>query len=270
VTRKRLDLELVRRGLVATRREAEELVRAGRVIVAGRPASKTQTLVAPSEPLAVEGEGGAYVSRGGDKISAALDRFGVDPSGRLCLDAGSSTGGFIDVLLARGATRVVAVDVGYGQLAWKLRTDDRVVVMERRNIRDIRLHDLPYAPDLLTADLSFLALAGVVPGLVGLAARAADLILLVKPQFEAGRDQVEHGGVVRDPGVWRSTLESVAESSRRAGAAPLSAMASPLLGPAGNVEFFLHARVGAEPATADLDAAVREGEALRPVQGGAS
>ena len=270
MTRQRLDLELVRRGLVANRREAEELVRAGRVIVAGRPALKVETLVAAAEPVAVEGEGGAFVSRGGDKLSAALDRFGVEPSGRLCLDAGSSTGGFTDVLLGGGAARVVAVDVGYGQLAWKLRTDDRVVVMERRNIRDLRPGDLPYAPELLTADLSFISLASVVPDLVSLAAPAADLVLLVKPQFEAPRSGVDRGGVVHDPTVWRSALESVAESSRRAGAPILSAMASPLPGPAGNVEFFLHGRVGAEPANVDLDAALIEGERLRPVKGEAS
>ena len=270
MNRKRLDLELVGRGLVATRRDAQELIHAGRVIVAGRPAVRPETLVAPSEPVAIEGEGGAYVSRGGDKISAALDRFGVDPRGRLCLDAGSSTGGFTDVLLARGASSVVAVDVGYGQLAWKLRTDDRVVVMERRNIRDVRPDDLPYAPDLLTADLSFISLALVAPQLVALAARGADLVLLVKPQFEARRGEVGQGGVVRDPGVWRSSLESVAESSRNAGATPLSAMASPLLGPAGNVEFFLHARVGADPSPVDLDRAMREAEAVRRLQGEAS
>jgi 23S rRNA (cytidine1920-2'-O)/16S rRNA (cytidine1409-2'-O)-methyltransferase len=164
----------------------------------------------------------------------------------------------------------VAVDVGYGQLAWKLRTDDRVVIMERRNIRDVRPDDLPYVPNLLTADLSFISLASVIPVLVAVAAKAADLILLVKPQFEAGREDVGRGGVVHDAAVWRASLESVAESSRRAGAAPLSAMASPLPGPAGNVEFFLHARVGAEPATVDLDTAVREGEALRPAKGEAS
>ena len=264
MTRKRLDLELVRRGLVSDRRAAEELIRAGRVILAGRIAEKAETLVAPSESLAVEDRGGAYVSRGGQKVAAALDRFGVDPAGRLCLDAGSSTGGFTDVLLARGASRVVAVDVGYGQLAWKLRTDDRVLVMERRNIRDVRPADLPGPPELVTADLSFISLTSVIPALVHLAARGADLILLVKPQFEAAAEDVARGGVVHDREVWRSCLASVAESSRGAGAGPASVMASPLPGPAGNVEFFLHARVGAEASPIDLDSAIREGELLRP------
>ncbi len=250
-----------------TRQAAHDLIEAGRVVVAGRPALKVETLVAASEPVAVEGARAAYASRGGDKISAALDRFDLDPSGRHCLDAGSSTGGFTDVLLQRGAAGVIAVDVGYGQLAWKLRTDDRVTIMERTNIRDLRLEDLPYQPDLLSADLSFISLANVVPGLVALAAKWADLILLVKPQFEAARGDVGSGGVVRDSSVWRSSITSVAESSRGAGAEPRAVMASPVPGPAGNIEFFLHARVGAAPTQLDPTHALMEGEELRSVKG---
>ena len=267
MTRTRLDLELVRRGLVPTRQAAHEVIEAGRVVVAGRPAMKVETLVAASEPVAVEGAKAAFASRGGDKISAALDRFDLDLSGRRCLDAGSSTGGFTDVLLQRGAENVIAVDVGYGQLAWKLRTDDRVTVMERTNIRDVRPEDLLYQPDLLSADLSFISLASIVPGLVALAADGADLILLVKPQFESARSEVSEGGVVRDPSVWRSSVTSVAESSRQAGAEPLAVMASPVPGPAGNIEFFLHARVGAAPTHLDLTHALMEGEELRSVKG---
>jgi 23S rRNA (cytidine1920-2'-O)/16S rRNA (cytidine1409-2'-O)-methyltransferase len=204
-----------------------------------------------------------YVSRGGPKLAAALDRFAIDPSGRRCLDAGASTGGFTGVLLARDAARVVAVDVGYGQLAWELRTDDRVVVLERTNVRDLRPEDLPYRPELVTADLSFISLAKVVPVLVELAEVGADLVLLVKPQFEARREEVATGGVVHDPAVWRRTIEEVAAAGRQAGAGPIGAMASPLPGPAGNVEFFVHARVGDEGGPLDFDDAVREGEALR-------
>lgn len=270
MNRTRLDLELVRRGLVPTRQAAHELIAAGRVVVAGRPAVKGETLVAATEPVAVEEARGTYASRGGDKISTALDRFAVDPSGRDCLDAGSSTGGFTDVLLQRGASRVIAVDVGYGQLAWKLRTDERVIVMERTNIREVHRGDLPYAPDLVTADLSFISLASVVPGLAAVAAPTADMILLVKPQFEAARGEVGERGVVRDPGVWRSSITSVAESCRGAGAEPLAATASPVLGPAGNVEFFVHARVGAPRADLDLEPALAQGESLRAVKGEAS
>ncbi len=270
MTRTRLDLELVRRGLAATRQEAIDLIQARRVIVGGSTAVKAETLVASAEPVSVEREGAGHASRGGEKLEAALKRFGIDPRGRRCLDAGSSTGGFTDVLLARGATRVVSIDVGYGQLAWKLRTDDRVVVMERTNIRDVRPDDIPYAPDLVTADLSFISLASVTPDLVALSAPGADLVLLVKPQFEAPRADVGHGGVVRDPDVWRSAIASVAASSCGAGAEPVAAMASPLPGPSGNVEFFLHARVGGEPTELDLDAVLGEGDALRSVKGAAS
>ena len=270
MTRTRLDLELVRRGLVATPQEALDLIRTGRVVVGGSTAVKAETLVAPADPVAVEARGRAHASRGGGKLGPALERFEIDPRGRRCLDAGSSTGGFTDVLLERDAASVIAVDVGYGQLAWKLRTDDRVVVMERTNIRNVSPDDLPHRPDLVTADLSFISLASVMQNLVDLSAPGADLLLLVKPQFEAPRRDVGAGGVVHDPEVWRSSIGSVAESSSAAGAEPLAAMASPLPGPSGNVEFFLHARVGAPPSKLDLDDALREGEALRPLKGAAS
>lgn len=270
MTRKRLDDELVRRGLAANLVEAERAIDDGRVTVAGRPAVKAETLVAPSEAVAVTGEGRSFASRGGDKLVDALARFRVDPSGRLCLDAGASTGGFTDVLLSRGAAKVIAVDVGYGQLAWPLRTDDRVVVLERTNVRDLRPEDLPFRPELVTADLSFISLAQVLPALVGAATPEAELILLVKPQFEAPRPDVAPGGVVNDPEVWRRSLESVMTACLTADAAPLAVVPSPLPGPAGNVEFFLHARVGAETQGVDLDEALLEGEKLRPARGEAS
>jgi 23S rRNA (cytidine1920-2'-O)/16S rRNA (cytidine1409-2'-O)-methyltransferase len=270
VTRQRLDGELVRRGFVATPDEAAEAIEAGRVTVAGRPAVKPETLVSASEPVAITSGEAGYASRGGHKLAAALDHFGVDPAGRVCLDAGASSGGFTDVLLQRGASRVIAVDVGYGQLAWNLRTDERVTVMERTNVRDLRPEDLSARPGLVTADLSFISLATVIPTLVELANDGADLILLVKPQFEAARGEVGRGGVVSDPDVWRRVLASVSAASRSAGAPVVGFTTSPLRGPAGNVEFFLHACLGAAESDLDMEEAIREGQALREVKGAAS
>ena len=263
MTRRRLDAELIRRGLVASPQDAAGAVSAGRVTVAGRTVDNPASLVAPDEPIHVLGPPPAHASRGGLKLSAALARFGLDPAGRRCLDAGASTGGFTDVLLAAGAASVVAVDVGYGQLSWRLRRDPRVTVMERTNVRDLRADDLAGPVDLITADLSFVSLAAVVPVLVSLGGEGVDLVLLLKPQFEAPRDQVERGGVVTDPAVWLESLRRVASACVDAGAGVLAAMASPLPGPAGNVEFFLHARAGHAGAAVDLEAAVAEGAAVR-------
>ena len=262
MARRRLDAELVRRGLVATRSEAQVAVRDGLVLVGGRAAPKPSTMVDPGESLALIGPARRFVSRGGDKLDAALDRFAIEALGRRCLDAGASTGGFTDCLLARGAGHVVAVDVGYGQLAWSLRYDVRVTVMERMNLRDVRLADLPYASELVVADLSFISLRLVVPVFADVAADGADLVLLVKPQFEAGPQDVGRGGVVRDEVVWSRCIEDVARSCERAGLAPLAAMASPLAGPAGNVEFPLHARKGVGAAALDVATAIAEGRAL--------
>ena len=270
MTRRRLDQELVRRGLVGTSAEAEEVIDAGLVTVAGRSTVSAKTLVAPSEPVAVQRSGEGYASRAGHKLAGALDRFGVAPAGRLCLDAGASSGGFTDVLLSRGAAGVIAVDVGYGQLAWNLRTDDRVTVLERTNIREIEPSTLPFRPDLVTADLSFVSLAKVVPDLVSLAVAEADLVLLVKPQFEAPRGDVGAGGVVEDPRVWAEAMSSVSAACGSAGAGVLDACPSELPGPAGNVEFFLHARGGAEGGRVDLEKVALEGERLRPARGEAS
>ncbi len=201
-----------------------------------------------------------FVSRAGGKLAAALDRFEVDPSGRRCLDAGASTGGFTDVLLQRGAARVVAVDVGYGQLAWSIRTDERVTVMERTNVRELAARDLPFAPDLVVADLSFISLRTVLPTLVDVAGPDATFLILVKPQFEAGRADVGSGGVVREPSVWRRVLDEVIAAAAELGLRARGVMASPLPGPAGNVEFML--RLGPGPdRDADVDAAVAEGTA---------
>jgi 23S rRNA (cytidine1920-2'-O)/16S rRNA (cytidine1409-2'-O)-methyltransferase len=258
VTRRRLDRELVRRGLAASTAEAREAIGAGRVTVGGRPSAKPETLVDPSEPVTVRDLTDRYASRGGAKLDAALDRLSVDPRGRRCLDAGASSGGFTDVLLSRGAAAVVAVDVGYGQLAWPLRRDPRVTVMERTNVRGLGPDDLPFRPDLIVADLSFVSLTAVIPAFRRVAAPAADLLVLVKPQFEAPRRDVERGGVVRDPEVWRAAVARVAAACSREGFGTLGVAVSPIRGPAGNVEFFLHARGGAPVHPLDLDAAVAE------------
>lgn len=254
--RRRLDAELVRRGLIDTREQAEEAVRAGHVTVRGAPATKSTTLVGVDEALVVARPARPFVSRGGEKLAAALDAFSIEPTGRACLDAGASTGGFTDCLLQRGAAHVIAVDVGYGQLAWELRTDPRVTVMEKTNARGLRPDTLPYRPSLVTADLSFISLRSVATSLIEVAEPSADLILLVKPQFEAGRDDVERGGVVRDPSVWRRSIAEVSDAMGSAGAGSHGVIVSPVRGPAGNVEFLLHARVGADGGLRDIEMAV--------------
>ena len=263
MARRRLDAELVRRGLVATRTEAQEAVRSGLVLVGGSPASRPSSLVAPGDAVHLQAPARRFVSRGGEKLAAALDRFGIRADGRSCLDAGASTGGFTECLLQRGAVRVAAVDVGYGQLAWRLRNDPRVTVLERTNVRRLSPEDIPFVPDLVTADVSFISLRVVVPALARLAVLGADFVLLVKPQFEAGARAVGKGGVVRDPGVWRESIAHVAEAGRALGLAPRAAMASPLLGPAGNVEFPLHLVLGGEETPFDLDEAIAEGLAVK-------
>lgn len=220
-------------------------------------------MVADDTAVELAGPIRRFVSRGGEKLDAALARFAVDPTGSECLDAGASTGGFTDRLLQGGAAHVTAVDVGYGQLAWSLRNDERVTVLERTNVRDLHPGDLPTAPDLVVADLSFISLRLVLPALVGVAAPGARFLVLVKPQFEAGADDVVRGGVVRDPGVWRRVLDEVTTAFAAAGVRPQGLMASPVQGPAGNVEFLLFARRDAPAAAIDLDAVVAEGEGVR-------
>jgi 23S rRNA (cytidine1920-2'-O)/16S rRNA (cytidine1409-2'-O)-methyltransferase len=263
VRRRRLDRELVRRGLAATPGEAGEAILAGRVTVSGAPADNPGSLVAQNQPVDLKGPDRPYASRGGEKLAAALAGLGIDPAGRRCLDAGASTGGFTDVLLVEGADRVLAVDVGYGQLAWRLRQDSRVTVMERTNARKLTPGDLPYAPDLVVSDLSFTSLVPVIPALVEVSAPHADLVLLVKPQFEVDRQAVGPGGVVIESAAWRGALDRVVEACREHGAGPRAAMASPLTGPAGNVEFFLHARKGQPGEALDLDAVLAQGREVR-------
>ncbi len=242
----------MRRGLVPSRQAAREAIDAGRVTVSGAAAAKPARLVAPDEPVVVAGDPPRFVSRGGEKLAAALARFAVDPEGRRALDAGASTGGFTDCLLQHGAARVVAVDVGYGQLHERLRADDRVEVHERTNVRDLTPGDLGAPFPLVVADLSFISLRTVLDSLVGLAAPGADLVVLVKPQFEAGRAEASRGrGVIRDPDVWRRVLDDVVDALRTRGAAIMGAMVSPITGADGNVEFLVHARTAPpDPSTA--------------------
>ena len=207
--RRRLDAELVRRGLLASRSQAVDAITAGRVLVAGSRADAPARLVDPAESIALTGTAPRFVSRGGEKLAAALDAFAVAPEGSRALDAGASTGGFTDCLLQYGAAQVVAVDVGRGQLAWSIRNDPRVIVMERTNVRELDAEAIGGAVDLVVADLSFISLLTVAPALAACAAPAAAFVLLVKPQFEAGKARVGKGGIVRDPEVHRAVLREV-------------------------------------------------------------
>jgi len=258
--RARLDAELVRRGLARSREQAGELVAAGRVAVAGQPAAKPATQVARDAPITVtDSVDPGYVSRGGYKLAGALQAFGgLIVAGRQCLDAGASTGGFTDVLLRAGAAHVVAADVGYGQLAWSLRTDPRVTVMDRTNVRTIG--PLTPAPDLVVADLSFISLILVLSALVACATPGADFVLLVKPQFEVGKGRVGAGGVVRDSTDRSAAVEKVCGAAAGLGLGVQGITASPLPGPAGNVEYFVWLRRGAPPLDPEqLQRAIQEG-----------
>jgi 23S rRNA (cytidine1920-2'-O)/16S rRNA (cytidine1409-2'-O)-methyltransferase len=225
------------------------------VVVAGAPATKPARLVAPDEPIVVVGPPPRFVGRGGEKLAGALDRFSIDLDGARVLDAGASTGGFTDCALQAGAREVVAVDVGRGQLHQRLRTDERVDVRERTNVRHLRFGDLGDPVDAVVADLSFISLRTVVDALVSLARPGADLVLLVKPQFEAGRAEAARGkGVITDPEVWARVLREVAAALGDLGAAIMGLMASPLRGADGNVEFLLHARTAGDGADAVVPA----------------
>jgi len=255
----RLDHLLVQRGLAESRSQAQALVLAGEVYVGGQLALKPGAQVHDEAQVEVR-ERLPYVSRGGLKLAAALDSFQVSVQGAVCADVGASTGGFTDCLLQRGAARVYAVDVGYGQLAWQLRRDERVVVMERTNVRYVET--LPEPVQLVTMDASFISLGLLLPPVVGWLEPGADVIPLVKPQFEAGRGQVGKGGVVRDPAVHRQVLEKVAGYATGLGLAVLGVIRSPITGPAGNVEFLMHLRLGASGADFDLAAAIASATGL--------
>ena len=222
------------------------------------PATRAATLVGRDDPITLRGNGPRFVSRGGDKLDRALVRLDVDVAGRRWLDAGASTGGFTDRLLQGDAAAVCAVDVGYGQLDWGLRNDERVVVIERKNVRELTAEDLPWRPDGVVADLSFISLTTVLPALRRVAADDADLILMVKPQFEVGKENVGKNGVVRDPALWRSAVMKVVEAAARVGLGLVDAVPSEVPGPAGNREFFVHLRAGAPSETSSVDRAVEE------------
>jgi 23S rRNA (cytidine1920-2'-O)/16S rRNA (cytidine1409-2'-O)-methyltransferase len=261
VSKRRLDSLLADRGLFESRSRAAAAVIAGDVRVAGRPARKPGELVAEDADLAVA-EAPPFVSRGGNKLANALDAFGLDPAGRLALDVGASTGGFTDCLLQRGAAAVAAVDVAYGELHWRLRNDPRVTVIERRNARTLAPADLPFAPDLIVVDVSFISLAKVLPAVLVCAAPVFDCLAMVKPQFEVGRERVGKGGVVRSADDRRAALVEVGEIARaELGAAVIGYAGSGLPGPAGNRESFLWlAEVERDGAAQDLEAAARMAE----------
>ncbi|MBA2698178.1 MAG: TlyA family RNA methyltransferase [Nocardioidaceae bacterium] len=260
--RLRLDAELVRREMARSREQAAELIAAGRVLVAGTVATKAATGVTTDMALVVAGSGDDrpdYVSRGAHKLVGALEAFtplGLRVAGRQALDAGASTGGFTDVLLRHGVAAVVAVDVGYGQLAWSLATDDRVHVLDRTNIKGLTPALLPFAPDLVVGDLSFISLTKVLPTLVALASAPADFVLMVKPQFEVGRERVGKGGVVRAADLRVGAVLSVAAAARDLGLGVAGLAASPLPGPAGNVEYFCWFRADASEIDPDAVANV--------------
>lgn len=251
VRKARLDAELVRRGLARSREHAAELIAAGAVKVAGQRASKPATGVDIGTPVTVveADPGPQYASRGGHKLAGALAAFpALDVAGRRCLDAGASTGGFTDVLLRAGAAHVVAADVGYGQLVWRLQNDERVTVVDRTNVRTLTPELIGGPVSLTVADLSFISLRLVLPALVACTEPGGDLVPMVKPQFEVGRERLGSGGVVRDPALRAEAVLAVAAEAATMDLGVAGVVASPLPGPSGNVEFFLWLRRGAPPA----------------------
>jgi 23S rRNA (cytidine1920-2'-O)/16S rRNA (cytidine1409-2'-O)-methyltransferase len=267
--RLRLDAELVRRGLARSREHASELIAAQRVKVSGVVATKPATGVTTDVAIVVvdDPDRPDFVSRGGHKLEGALAAFepaGLVVSGRRALDAGASTGGFTDVLLRHGAGQVVAVDVGYGQLAWRLRQDERVEVHDRTNVRDLRLELIGGPVDLVVGDLSFISLSLVLDALLSVTAPDGDLALMVKPQFEVGRDRLGKGGVVRDPALRAEVVTDVARAAEARGWGAQMVTTSPLPGPSGNVEFFLWLRRGpAAIGPTEIDTVVRAGTGAR-------
>ena len=254
----RIDLLIVKKGLADSRGKAQALIMAGEVMVEGKMVDKPGTRVSPEALVEIK-KGLPYVSRGGLKLARALGVFRVSVQGRICLDAGASTGGFTDCLLQNGAEQVIAVDVGYGQLAWKLRQDPRVLVMEKTNVRYLTAEQLPTIPSLITVDLSFISLTKVITGLTGLLAPEGEIISLIKPQFEAGREQVGKKGVIRSREIHKEVLGRMITFGHKVGLACAGLTYSPVLGPEGNIEFLIHWRkAGSEEAKLDLEELVTE------------
>jgi 23S rRNA (cytidine1920-2'-O)/16S rRNA (cytidine1409-2'-O)-methyltransferase len=250
-TRIRLDALLVERGLAESRSRAQGLILSGAVRVGGDVVTKAGSQVAPDASVDVEAKS-PFVSRAGEKLAGALDEFGIDSAGRDCLDAGASTGGFTDVLLQRGARRVVSVDVGYGQLDWRLREDARVTVMERTNVRTLRGEDLPFEPDFLVADLSFISLPVALAALISTTPSIREAVVLVKPQFEAGPEQVGRGGVVRDPAVHAAVIRRVADELGALGMGAVAVARAAVAGrKSGNQEYPVHLKRGVPAALGD-------------------
>ena len=243
IKKTRLDIALVSRGLTPSRERARALILAGQVTVDGQVASKAGAPVAAGARVELVTADHPYVSRGGVKLAGALDAFGLEVAGRRALDIGASTGGFTDVLLQRGATSVIALDVGHGQLDWRLRTDPRVLIREGVNARRLSKDDVPYAPDVVTIDVAFISLRHILPPLPPLLAANADVVALVKPQFEAGRDEVGKHGLVTDPAVHDAVLAAVTEAATRAGFERVAMAPAAITGATGNQEFFLHLRL---------------------------
>jgi 23S rRNA (cytidine1920-2'-O)/16S rRNA (cytidine1409-2'-O)-methyltransferase len=242
----RLDAELVRRGLVRSRSEGARAIGKGQVKVGGIPVVRPAALVDAAAPITLAEGSPRFVSRGGEKLDGALQHFDVRVAGRRWADAGASTGGFTDCLLQRGAASVLALDVGYGQLDWRLRNDARVIVLERTNVRSLNPSLIPWPAEGVVADLAFISLAMALPGLRAIAEPDADFVVLVKPQFELDRLAIGKGGVVRERDGWVRALRRVITAAEHLSLGVAGAIASPLVGPAGNREFFLHLRVGAD------------------------
>lgn len=257
----RLDSELVRRGLARSRENAADLIESRSILVNGIPATKPSTQVDAETSITVAGKRDDFVSRGGHKLAGALDAFPeIMVEGRIALDAGASTGGFTDVLLKRGASKVIAVDVGYGQLAWEIRNDPRVVVLDRTNVRHLTIEQVGEAVDLIVADLSFISLTLVLPALASVSKTNTDYLVMVKPQFEVGREKLGAGGVVRDSQLRKQAVREVADVAYDMGLGCEGVVASSLPGPAGNIEYFLWLRKGVkELSDADLDKAISLG-----------
>lgn len=268
---RRIDAELVRRKLAASRDEAKQLIESGRVLLDGAAVTKPARQIDPAQSILVDDEGlENYASRGAYKLAGVLDVLGDRApviADRRIIDAGSSTGGFTDVLLRRGAAEVLAIDVGYGLLAWRLRTDSRVTVMERTNIRSLEPDDVAPAPDMAVGDLSFISLTLILPALVAACQENADFLLMVKPQFEIGKERLGHGGVVRDPVHHEETIMTVARCAIDLDLDIADVAASPLPGPAGNVEYFLSMRRNHPDPEKNLQDAVRRAVVDGPVSG---
>ena len=243
--RERLDKLLIERGLVASREEGRGRILAGDVLVNDQPLTKAGTLVDELAAIRIKAKVAPYASRGGSKLETALQRFGVDPTGKTVLDVGASTGGFTDCLLAHGARQIFAVDVGYGQLDWRLRKDPRVVVFEKTNIRYLELKTLPAPADLATIDVSFISLKLVLPQVKTLLRPSHQIIALIKPQFEVGKGKVGKGGVVRSRAEHERVIADIKDAAEKLGYEVGGVIESPLLGPAGNKEFFIHLNAAA-------------------------